>query len=147
MPTRHGLPGPDEATPYPGAPQYFSRQWNMAWNTIQALGPDLKPIGEPESISAPRALTIYGYSCRSTYVEDHAYEDQRWTRGRDFPAVCFSEVERDGEYGFVPEHAVTLIDRQELDEALARIGTTFVTRDSIAKAFAEVEENERRSTE
>lgn len=125
MPTRHGLPGPDEAIHYPGAPQFFSRAWDMSWNTIQAVGPDLRPIGTPEPISEPHAITIYGYSCRSTYVEDHGYEDQSWKRRRAFPAVCFSEVEPAGEYGFVPEHDVTLIDRQEFDEAMARLGTTF----------------------
>jgi hypothetical protein len=88
-PTRWGLPTPSEATPYPGAPQFFRREWN--------------------------GLTIFGYSCRSSYAEDLYLEDETWARRHAFPAVCMSKVEPDGEYGSVPLSDVTEITEAEFN--------------------------------
>jgi hypothetical protein len=90
-----------EAEPYPGAPRYFARRWND--------------------------LVIVGYSCRSTFEEDWAVEDRAFDRGKGaFPAVCFSEAEREGEYGFVPLREAVPIKRWELEAMLASLGVPWL---------------------
>jgi hypothetical protein len=60
-------------------------------------------------------LTIYGYASRSSIKEDWTLEDEAWDRRQAFPAVCVSEVEKDGEYGFVPLSEVAEITEEQFN--------------------------------
>lgn len=91
-------PTEDQAIPFPGAPRFFKRLWTA--------------YGDK--------LTIYGYSSRSEYSEDHEMEDESWERTRSFPSICFSVAEPDGEYGFSPFRMVQEITKEEFIQARQR---------------------------
>jgi hypothetical protein len=92
MPTRWGMPTIDEAIPMPGAPRYFLRDWN--------------------------GLEIWGYSCRSRFSEDRLIEHRAFEERGFFPAMCYSEAERDGEWGLIPMSEVTEVSEQEIRTVL-----------------------------
>jgi hypothetical protein len=110
MPTRYGSPTLYEAVPFPGAPRFFVRDYNAGLN-------------------AP--LTIWGYSCRSTYAEDWQVEETAWGRQHSFPSVCFSAVEPDGEYGMTPLDAAQEVDRATLEDVLEELGVDWIDRSRI----------------
>ena len=116
MPTKYGSPTLYEATPFEGAPRYFVRDYR-------------------EGLNAP--LTIWGYSCRSTYAEDWEVEDTSYGRRHSFPSMCFSEIEVDGEYGFTPLDAAQEITRSELENALELLGVDWIDRTRILGGTAD----------
>ena len=80
-------PDPRTVEGWPGAPRYFVRNWGD--------------------------LTIWGFACRSSFAEDEPQERASWEQQRAFMAWCFSEVEPDGELGFVRESDVSEISEGE----------------------------------
>jgi len=131
MPTKHGLPTLYEAVPYPGAPRFFVRRYNMSENTITAIdnaGREVTAPRMPEDFGgmAEGELLIWGYSCRSTYEEDWPKELLAFNDRHAFPSVCFSQVEPDGEFGFTPIQQVQPVECWVLESALKDLGNDWI---------------------
>lgn len=122
-----------DATPYPDAPRYFYRDWNLARSTITPLRYDadrFKGFGQPLQLlsATPGHVRIYGYSCRSPHPEGRKLEDWLWERCKAFPAICFSTDAPLGEYAFTPLAAVVEITRESLERELQRLGVGSIRR-------------------
>lgn len=88
---------PSSFEAFPGVPRYFKRFWSQPG---------------PYSLCPPGGVTIYGYSARSPYAEDHSIENAGFATRRVFPTISFSTLEINGEYGAQPLDAV-----EEISEA------------------------------
>jgi len=99
-------------------PRYFRRLYRLGDSRL------MTPSGSEPLYPGREAevLTIWGYAWASPYAEDEAAERYAWERSRGFCAWCFSELEPNGELGFVPQSEVTEVTREELIEGLTALG-------------------------
>jgi hypothetical protein len=123
-PSRYGY-GPDPSTvePYPGAPRFFVRAWDTRLAGIsgarfdEATGKlvleDFEPLMPGGGI-----LAIWGFAARSPYAEDLPQERFAFDQRRSFCAWCYSEMEPNGELGFVPLDEIVEVGRDEFEKAL-----------------------------
>lgn len=131
--TRYGLPTLYNAVPFPGAPQYFVRYWDMRDSTMIRVARDGTVLETVHLYPQGGELVIVGYSCRSTYTEDFPQERNAWERRRSFPSVCFSHVEKAGEYGFTPADDVIPITRDALIRALLSLGVDWIKPEDVTR--------------
>lgn len=110
-----------EVKPYPGAPRFFARIYDLSQSYF--MGVDRAGNAE---MSRPygtefQPLEIIGFAAMSTYPEDKPLERTAFENGH-FMAWCFSRMEPQGEYGFVPLSECREINEPELKNALTNLG-------------------------
>jgi hypothetical protein len=127
MSERYGYaPDPGTVTPYPGAPAFFVRAYDLGRSFVAAFEhPDAQGRRDLiiQRLYGPDAgiLPIWGFACRSEYAEDAASEKWAFEQNRSFLAWCFSSMEPRGEIGFVPLDEVVEVSREEFDIALDKL--------------------------
>lgn len=111
------MPDHYEHSPFPGVPKFFRRDYDQRGAEVltQAHGVTMY------NLTAGERLTIYGYSIRSPYPEDHAVEERSYKHLRTFFSMCFSVKVPDGEVGFTPLDEVQEISQAEFERALSRL--------------------------
>lgn len=96
--------GPDPATaePWPGAPRFFVRYYDLAQSEIELIDRRTMEVVERTPIFPEGGiLPVFGFAAASTDPEDRYAERQAWEGRRSFAAWCYSRLEPRGEYGFV----------------------------------------------